>query len=187
MIKWSDKVNIIDLKLKRNVQKQTHILLNCVFSRTFQTLLSWVTVQFIPGCTSKLNIPVVVGACLSGWRSAVCAPCVTNPSSGSTQMLPRVRRVQWTLKRCEGAVTEETPCRENTHIKYTRDDGQRSSLRHLTGNVDNDPKWPPCFWPLSNMPCWELDIDSTKIRFGQISQGESGWIGPFHKNNKKCS
>lgn len=63
--------------------------------------------------------------------------------------------------------------RENTHIKHTRDDGQWSSLRHLTGNVDNDPKR-PCCWPLSNMPWWELDIESTKMIW--LDQSGRGWM-----------
>lgn len=84
-------------------------------------------------------------ACLSGSRSAACAPCVTNPSCGSTQTLRRAQRDPWTPRRCEGAGKRgEALAEKNTHIKYTRNDGQRSSLRHLTGNVDNDPKWPPC-------------------------------------------
>lgn len=67
-----------------------------------------------------------------------------------------------------------TPLTENTHIKHTKDDGQRSSLRHLTGNVDNDPKWPPCCWHLSSMPWWELETDSTKMIWSD--QSGSGWM-----------
>jgi len=36
--------------------------------------------------------------------------------------------------------------------------------RHLTRNVDSDPKrLPRCRWPLRKMPSWELDIDGTKM------------------------
>lgn len=121
-------------------------------------------------------------ACLSGWRSAACAPCVTNPSSGSTQTLPRVLRGQWIRRRCEGAGQEETGLPlQKTHTLNTlgmmdsghlKDISQEMLIMNPSGRPAAD-LWAICLdgnWILT-APKW----------FGQISQGVGGWIGSFHK------
>lgn len=49
------------------------------------------------------------GACSSGWRSAACAQCATNPSCGSTLMPRRVPRVLWSQRKCEVGREETIP------------------------------------------------------------------------------
>lgn len=127
-------------------------------------------------------------ACLSGWRSAACAQCVTNPSSGSTQTPPRVQRVQWTLRRCEEAGKEETGLSlKKTYTLNTLGMMDSGHLKDISQEMlIMIPKWPPCCWPLSNMPWWELDNDSTKMIWSdQTDRERGGWIGSFHKKIKK--
>uniref|UniRef100_A0A8C2WF23 RING finger protein 122 n=1 Tax=Cyclopterus lumpus TaxID=8103 RepID=A0A8C2WF23_CYCLU len=84
--------------------------------------------------------------CLLKWLEirSVCPMC-NKPILRLHTDAPRVLRGHWIRRRCEGAGRDETGLPlQKTHIKYTRDNGQRSSEKHLTRNVDSDPKWLPC-------------------------------------------